>query len=307
MNILVTGANGQLGRCIKDVIDTIGNGHADHYVGEPDYYIFAGHNDLDITDANAVDEFVKKNFINVIINCAAYTNVDKAQTDRDTAYDINAIGPLNLAFAAKSVGAVLIHISTDYVFGGEYDSPLPPMSRNDENFVPAKMDENYYGYSKMIGEHLIEQSGCRYLIFRTSWLYSEYGKNFVKTMHNLHNEGKTPKVVCDQVGSPTYARDLAEFIVHIIKCNNADSRYLSKTGIYNFANKSIATWYDIAKRVCGVEGVVPCETKDFPTTVKRPKYSVLDVSKTEADFGFNIRYWGEAIEQSLYNLNKQSE
>ena len=223
MNILVTGANGQLGEEIRRAVEKIGNGKPDHYAGEPNYYIFTGHKELDITNEGEVTDFVKKNSINVIVNCAAYTNVDKAQTDREAAYNVNAIGPLNLALAAKGVGAVLIHISTDYVFGGKYDSPLPPISQMNQNFVPVEGEKCYYGYSKMIGEHLIELSGCKYIIIRTSWVYSSHHKNFVETMYALRMAGRVAKVVNDQIGSPTSAKDLADFIVHIIENNNSDT------------------------------------------------------------------------------------
>lgn len=304
MNILVTGANGQLGEEIRRAVKKIGNGKPDHYAGDPNYYIFTGHKELDITNEEEVTEFVKRNSINVIVNCAAYTNVDKAQTDREAAYNVNAIGPLNLALAAKGVGAVLIHISTDYVFGGKYDSPLPPISQMNQNFVPVEGEKCYYGYSKMIGERLIELSGCKYIIIRTSWVYSSHHKNFVETMYALRMAGRTAKVVNDQIGSPTSAEDLADFIVHIIENNNSDTRYLSKQGIYNFADKEQTSWYELAKCVFGKEGPVsPCSSDEYPTPVERPKYSVLDTTLTEETFDYKIPVWTESLNRVLDELD----
>ena len=310
MNILVTGAGGQLGKEIRKVVDRIGNGHADHNSSEKNYYIFAGHEDLDITNEDAVAKYVKEHFINVIVNCAAYTNVDKAQTDRDNAYDVNAKGPMNLAIAANLIGAVLIHISTDYVFGGKYDTPIPPMSQMDEGFIPVERDDCFYGFSKLVGEDLIEHSGCKYLIFRTSWLYSPEGKNFVKTMFNRGATNSMSKVVMDQVGSPTSATDLAEFIVRIIERNNAENRYLSKQGIYNFCNGGVASWYDVARAVYEInfrnENLVsPCTSEEFETPVKRPNYSVLDFRKTSETFDEEQKYWLDSLKEVTGVLNAE--
>ena len=310
MNILITGAHGQLGEEIRRAVEKIGNGKPNHHVGEPNYYIFTGHKNLDytkrldITNEEEVTEFVKKNSINVIVNCAAYTNVDKAQTDREAAYDVNALGPMYLALAAKEVGAVLIHISTDYVFGGKYDSPLPPMSQMNQNFVPVEGEKCYYGYSKMIGEDLIEHSGCKYIIIRTSWVYSSHHKNFVSTMYSLSLAGRDVKVVNDQIGSPTSAKDLADFIVHIIEGNNADTRYLSKQGIYNFADKGQTSWYELAKCVFRDKRFVsPCSSDEYPTPVERPKYSVLDTTLTEKVFDYEIPVWTKSLIRVLNELD----
>ena len=310
MNILVTGANGQLGEEIRRIVeDEIGNGKPDHYIGEKNYYIFTGHNELDITDEYATEKFIRDNFINVIVNCAAYTNVDKAQTDRDAAYNVNAIGAMNLALAAKSVGAVLIHISTDYVFGGKYDTPIPPLSQDAPEFIPVDREKNFYGYSKLIGEHLIQTAGCKYIILRTAWVYSSHHKNFVTTMHRLHKAGTHPKVVNDQIGSPTAAFHLAKFIVHIIEDNDADNRYLSKQGIYNFAGNGTASWYDIARQVFGKDAdwVEPCGSSEFPTPVERPKYSVLDVSLTEETFDYGIPRWTSSLIKVLHDIHMEDE
>lgn len=306
MNILVTGANGQLGEEIKRVVNTIGNGEPDHYIGEPNYYIFTGRDELDITNEKDVDEFVRKNFINVIVNCAAYTNVDKAQTDRDAAYNANALGALNLALAAKAVGAVMIQVSTDYVFGGKYNAPLPPMSQMDAGFVPVDRDKCFYGFSKLVGEDLIEHTGCKYLIFRTSWVYSSHHKNFLTTMNLKHNLRNRIKVVDDQIGCPTSARELAKFIVHIIEENNSENRYLSRQGIYNFAGGGFTSWYGFAQEIFGEDQwmVSPCTSEEFPTPVERPKYSVLDTSLTEETFGYKIPNWKDSVHEVLEEVEE---
>ena len=303
MNILITGANGQLGEEIRRAVNKIGNGKPNHFVGDPNYYIFAGHNDLDITDEKETEKFIKDNFISVIVNCAAYTNVDNAQEDRDAAYGANSIGPLNLANAAKNVGAVLIHISTDYVFGGKYSTPIPPMSQMEPGFVPVERDKCYYGFSKLVGEDLVEHSGCKYIIVRTSWVYSSHHKNFVSTMYTFSLMNRPVRVVNDQVGSPTSAKELAKFIVHIIEDNNADTRYLSKQGIYNFAGKGSASWYELAKCVYNYDWLVtPCASNEYPTSVERPKYSVLDVSLIEKEFDYEIPVWTESLVEVLDEL-----
>lgn len=314
MNILVTGCKGQLGQEIKRIVEKNGNGVPNHNVGEPNYYVFVDVDELDITNEQAVLEYVRNNHISVIVNCAAYTNVEKAQTDWDTTYNVNAIGPLNLAFAAKSVGAVLIHISTDYVFGGQRNTPVPPVpvSTDAVNFPDIERDDCYYGYSKNIGEFLIGHAKCKYLIFRTAWLYSEYGHNFVKTMLNRASEGLDSKVVMDQTGSPTYAKDLAEFIYHIIEDCDAENRYLSKTGVYNFTNKGATSWYDFAYTIynnyngTGEEKVSPCMSNEFPSSVIRPNYSVLDTALTEKTFDYKIRNWQTALADAMNNIKQNS-
>ena len=314
MNILVTGSNGQLGTAIKRAVEIMGgNGHPDHDTSEKNYYIFATHGDLDITKAEKVLDFVKENHICVIVNCAAYTNVNGAQDHIDEAYAVNAVGPMNLAIAAKAVGAVLIHISTDYVFGGMYNEPLRPISQKDaEAFVPVRRDDNFYGYSKLVGEDLIEHSGCKYLIFRTSWLYSEYGKNFLTTMYENSSTATRVKVVFDQVGSPTNATDLADFIMHIIQDNTHETRYLSKCGIYNFANIGVASWFDVAHEIFNKVKknehlITPCHSDEFPSPVVRPSYSVLDVTETEKEFDYYPRYWRVAIQDSINALKEKTK
>lgn len=317
MNILVTGAKGQLGCAIRERVEKKGNGHADHFVGEDNHYIFVDIDELDITNEVDVSKFVKNNHINVIVNCAAYTNVEKAQKDRDTAYNVNARGPLNLAFAAADVGAVLIHISTDYVFGGQRNTPVPPVSIGSDpvNFPDIDREDCFYGLSKNVGEHLIQSSKCRYIIIRTAWLYSEYGKNFVKTMADRAISGKKTRVVFDQTGSPTNAGDLADLILHIIEDNNSETRYLSKTGVYNFANKGVASWYDLARTVFEYfvdpleidEIISPCRSSEYPSEVVRPAYSVLDTEKTEREFDCKIRYWADAVRGVLAKVGEEIE
>lgn len=317
MNILVTGANGQLGRAIRKRVEYCGNGHADHFVGEKNHYIFVDVDELDIAKEEDVVKFVKDNHINVIVNCAAYTNVEKAQKDRDTAYNVNSKGPMNLGLAAASIGAVLIHISTDYVFGGQRNTPVPPVEVGSDilEFPDIDRDDCFYGYTKNIGEHLIEQTKCNYIIIRTAWLYSEFGKNFVKTMAERAASMKKTRVVFDQTGSPTNAHDLVGLILHIIEDNNAENRYLSKTGVYNFANKGVASWYDLARAVFSyflcqsdVDNVIsPCRSNEYPSDVIRPAYSVLDTSKTEKTFDYNIRYWSDALDSLLAIIGEEIE
>lgn len=310
MNILVTGADGQLGVEIRKSVNTFGNGAKDHYVGEKNFYIFTGHNDLDITDKYAVESFVEKNFISVIVNCAAYTNVDNAEKENSKSHSTNALGALNLALAAQKVGAVLIHISSDYVFGGFNNTPLQPISQMEKGFVPVDMCDNYYGYTKLVAEDLIEHSGCKYIIIRTSWLYSSHGKNFVRSMYDKCSLGEKVKVVYDQVGSPTSAKDLAGFITSIIERNTSETRYLSKTGIYNYSNKGVTSWYDIAYCIFSVfnlgSNVTPCLSSEWPTTVKRPNYSVFDVSKTEKDFDVDIPNWRTSLFDVISELSNSS-
>ena len=309
MNILVTGAGGQLGLCLRDVVELTGNGKPDHFVGEPNYYIFKNHDELDITDELAVANFVRENHICVIVNCAAYTNVNKAQEDRDNAYNVNALGALNLALAAKENGAVLIHISTDYVHNHMHVTPIKAGSLFDFDIVDR--EQCFYGFSKAMGEDLIENSFCKAIIIRTSWLCSEYGKNFVKTMFERARKGEPSQVVIDQTGCITDARDLAQFIHRIIENNASTSPYLSRCGVYNFASDGVCTWYDVAREVyrqsCG-ENEAMLVTKrltepDEP--VKRPPYSVLDLSETERTFDYKPTYWADAITHILDRIEEK--
>lgn len=287
MNILVTGANGQLGNEIRlasqDAVDN---------------YIFTDVAELDITDAAAVERCADENQIDIIVNCAAYTNVDKAETDEAFAELLNAGAVENLARAMKKRGGVLFHVSTDYVFGGSQGNT--PRCE-DEPANPTGV----YGLTKLHGEQAIERTGCRALIFRTAWLYSEFGKNFVKTMLNLTAERPQLNVVFDQVGTPTYARDLAEAIVSII-----DSRsYEGNEGIYHYSNEGVCSWFDFTKAIAKIAehtdcDIRPCHSDEFPSPVVRPAYSVLDKTKFKQHFGLKIPYWTDSLETCINQLNQ---
>lgn len=285
MNILVTGANGQLGMEMRNVV-----------AGSNDNYMFTDVAELDITDAGAVMDYVKEHAVDVVVNCAAYTNVDKAEDDYATADSINNKAVGYLAVACKTVGATLIHISTDYVFKGDGNVPC----REDWHTDPLGV----YGITKLAGENAIKFSGCNYLIFRTAWLYSPYGNNFVKTMSRLTSERDSLKVVFDQIGTPTYAADLAFVIYKVI-----DARMLDRTGIYHFSNEGVCSWYDFAKEICEMSGntcdIQPCHSDEFPSKVKRPHYSVLDKTKLKTVFGFVVPYWKDSLGKCIDRLNRQ--
>ena len=250
---------------------------------------------LDITDREAVASIVRDNSVGLIVNCAAYTNVNKAEEEEGLAYRINAQAPGILADAAKDAGAVLIHISTDYVFDGtgyvpyHEDMPAAPLSA--------------YGRTKLAGEKAIVDSGCRYMIFRTAWLYSSFGGNFVQTMYEKTAAEPVVRVVSDQVGTPTYAQDLADVLAGII-----DAGMLDKTGIYHFTNEGVCSWYDFAKEICDMSGhlcdVLPCRTSDYPTKVKRPHYSVLDKTKVKETFGIEIPHWKDSLAFCLRQIQE---
>lgn len=287
MNILVTGANGQLGNCMRNAAKD-----------SQDNYIFTDVAELDITDAKAVADMVKDNDIKVIVNCAAYTNVDKAETDIVLAEKLNAVAVDNLAQAIKANDGTLIHISTDYVFGGEpYNTPC----REDQRGTPTGI----YGLTKLHGEQAIEASGCKALIFRTAWLYSEYGRNFVKTMLNLTSTKPELKVVFDQAGTPTYAQDLADAIHYIIENRKMDGN----EGIYHYSNEGVCSWFDFTKAIAEIAGntscdIQPCHSDEFPSPVKRPAYSVLDKTKFKTTFGLSVPYWTESLKTCINNIDK---
>ncbi|THG47945.1 dTDP-4-dehydrorhamnose reductase [Bacteroidales bacterium] len=290
MNILVTGGNGQLGNCLRNAAR-----------GSDDNYIFtdvAGDDvvRLDITDADAVSRMVRENDVNVIVNCAAYTNVDKAEDDAELAELLNATAVRNLAEAVKANDGTLIHISTDYVFGKEpYNVPC----REDQKGTPTGV----YCMTKLHGEQAIAESGCRALIFRTAWLYSEYGRNFVKTMLNLTATKPELKVVFDQVGTPTYAQDLADAIYRII-----DGRMMAgNEGTYHYSNEGVCSWFDFTKMIAEYAGnrgcdVQPCHSDEFPSKVVRPSYSVLDKTKFKETFGMGVPYWTDSLRRCIGNL-----
>ena len=285
MNILVTGANGQLGREMQRLGAV-----------SPNNYIFTDVEQLDITNADAVMYVAKHYSIDAIINCAAYTNVDKAENDEAAAELINATAVGNLARAMKEVDGTLFHISTDYVFGREGNTP-----RTEE--MPLE-PLGVYGRTKLNGEMAIAESGCKALIFRTSWLYSEFGNNFLKTMLRLTAEKETLNVVFDQVGTPTYAGDLALAIFSIIEAGV----YSGNEGTYHFSNEGVCSWYDFAVEIANAAGntscrITPCHSSEFPSPVTRPSYSVLDKTKIKETFDIDIPYWKESMEYCIKRIN----
>lgn len=286
MNILVTGANGQLGTHMRLLAPS-----SNHK------WFFTDVAELDITSAEAVDSFVDANAVSLIVNCAAYTNVDRAESEEDIALRINADAVRNLAEAMKRVDGVLVHISTDYVFGGNLNNT--PCTE-DEPVNPT----GAYGRTKLAGEQAA--AICRHLIFRTAWLYSEYGKNFLLTMLNLTATKPELKVVFDQVGTPTYAGDLARAIFDIVE----NGTYVNHEGIYNFSNEGVCSWFDFAKEIARQSGhaacrISPCHSDEFPSPVKRPAYSVLDKTKYKSTFRAEIPYWTDSLTTCLNNINKK--
>ena len=320
MTILVTGANGQLGNEMRIVTK-----------GSKDRYIFTDVCDehpesiemlhklsgddidisttkLDITNLDAILAMVKEYDVKVIVNCAAWTNVDEAEDPEkyELVEKLNAKAPENLAVAMKKVGGVLVHISTDYVFGGDpYNTPC----KEDQKGTPTGV----YGLTKLHGEQYIQKTGANYLIIRTAWLYSEFGKNFVKTMLNLTATKPQLKVVFDQVGTPTYARDLADAILVTIDAYKAESLTLNpepftKNGIYHFSNEGVCSWYDLAKMTAEYSGntacdILPCHSDEFPSKVKRPAFSVLDKSKVKEKYGLKVPYWTNSLKVVIENIS----
>ena len=297
MNILITGANGQLGNCMRNAVEKATK-NAERKT--QDTYIFTDVAELDITDAEAVAKMVKDNDVKVIVNCAAYTNVDKAETDEDFAELLNAKAVRNLADAVKANDGTLIHVSTDYVFGGSLGNT--PRTE-DEPANPTGV----YGVTKLHGEQQIADSGVKALIFRTAWLYSEYGRNFVKTMLSLTSSKPKLNVVFDQVGTPTYAQDLADAIFHIIESRRMDGN----EGIYHYSNEGVCSWYDFTKMIAEIAGnsgcdVRPCHSDEFPSPVTRPSYSVLDKTKVKETFGMVVPYWTDSLKKCIQNINNHA-
>ena len=306
MNILITGANGQLGNEMRIVKKD-----------SQDRYIFTDVVEaegqettiLDITDLDAIRRIVADNDVRVIVNCAAWTNVDGAEASEK--YDIvellNAKAPENLAIAMKEVNGLLVHISTDYVFGGDpYNTPC----KEEQTGTPTGV----YGLTKLHGEQKIQAVGCDYVILRTSWLYSEFGKNFVKTMLHLTATKPQLKVVFDQVGTPTYAYDLAQAISVLLEdykkeyfnCQLPTVNY-SKIGVYHYSNEGVCSWYDFTKMIAEIAGntscdIQPCHSDEFPSPVKRPAYSVLDKTKVKETFGVKVPYWTDSLRKCMANL-----
>ena len=318
MTILVTGANGQLGNEMRIVTK-----------GSKDKYIFTDVCDeqpeslamlqklagedvdtstmkLDITSLDDIRAMVKQHDVKAIVNCAAWTNVDGAEDPEkyELVELLNAKAPENLAMAMKEVGGLLVHISTDYVFGGDpYNTPC----REDQQGTPTGV----YGLTKLHGEQAIQRVGCRSVIIRTAWLYSEFGKNFVKTMLRLTAEKPSLKVVFDQVGTPTYARDLAEAIVAVISSPSFSviPSEASVSQTYHFSNEGVCSWYDFTKTIAEYAGqtacdIQPCHSTEFPSPVKRPAYSVLDKTKIKTTFGLRIPYWTDSLKECLKNLSQ---
>ena len=337
MNILVTGANGQLGNEMR----IVAKGSKDRYIftdvcdEHPEsiemLHKLAGDNvdtsttKLDITNLDAIRKMVQENDVKVIVNCAAWTNVDGAEDPEkyELVEMLNAKAPENLAIAMKEVNGLLVHISTDYVFGGDpYNTPC----KEEQKGTPTGI----YGMTKLHGEENIQKSGVNYIILRTAWLYSEFGKNFVKTMLNLTSTRPQLKVVFDQVGTPTYAYDLAQAIVTILDdykksiTDNLSLMSYAKSGVYHFSNEGVCSWYDFTKMIQQIalelgyyeslpkqgdlEGhcdILPCHSNEFPSPVKRPAYSVLDKTKVKQTFGFSIPYWTVSLRKCISNLQNQ--
>ena len=285
MNILVTGANGQLGNEMRIVSR-----------GSADNYIFTDVAELDITDLEAVRCMVAEKNVKAIVNCAAYTNVDKAEEDVEFCELLNAKAVENLAVAMKEVDGLLVHVSTDYVFGGDpYNTPCT----EDKKGTPTGV----YGLSKLHGEQNIQIVGCHHLILRTAWLYSEFGKNFVKTMLALTASKPQLKVVFDQVGTPTYAYDLAAAIFDILE----NRKYDGNDGIYHYSNEGVCSWYDFTKMIAEYAGnrdcdIQPCHSNEFPSKVVRPAYSVLDKTKIKNTFGLSVPYWTDSLKRCLATM-----
>ena len=293
MNILVTGANGQLGNEMQLVSK----------LSKTDNYTFTdvceGYQKLDITNLDEIRRVVAEGNIQCIINCAAWTNVDKAETAGPIVETLNATAPGYLAQAMKEVGGLLVHISTDYVFGGDpYNTPC----REEQKGTPTGV----YGLTKLHGEQLIEASGANPIIIRTAWLYSEFGHNFVKTMMQLTATKPQLKVVFDQTGTPTYAGDLAQAIFDIVE----GRKFENHSGVYHFSNEGVTSWYDFTKKIAELAGntacdIQPCHSDEFPSPVKRPAYSVLDKTKIKQTFGTNVPYWEDSLKKCVAALLKQ--
>ena len=284
ITVLVTGANGQLGREMRRAA-----------AGSADRYVFTDVAERDIADADAVGRTVREEKADVIVNCAAYTNVERAEEDEARADLLNHKAAAYLAAAAKETGATLIHVSTDYVFDGTGHRPYTE--------AMATSPLGAYGRTKLAGEEAVKASGCRYLILRTAWLYSEYGRNFLRTMLRLTEEKEVLRVVFDQTGTPTYAGDLAEAIFDIVE----HRKYEGREGIYHFSDEGVCSWYDFATEIAAAAGhdscrIIPCHTSEFPTKAARPAYSVLDKSKIKETFGLEIPHWRESMLYCLKNM-----
>lgn len=300
MNILVTGANGQLGNEMRIIANN-----------STDKYIFTDVNQvegietiyLDITDFESIRKLVSEKEVKVIVNCAAWTNVDACETDEklaSLAEKLNAEAPKYLAMAMKEVGGLLIHVSTDYVFGQEpYNTPCNPEQKGTPTGI--------YGATKKQGEENILASGCNHIILRTAWLYSEFGKNFCKTMLNLTATKPQLKVVFDQCGTPTYAYDLASAVYDII----TNRKYEGNNGIYHYSNEGVTSWYDFTQMIAKIAGHTDCDiqscySSEYPSPVKRPAYSVLDKKTFKDTFDIKVPYWVDSLEVCIRNIKNQN-
>lgn len=284
-NILITGASGQLAMEIKQEL----NGSVSNN------YIFKEKTELDITNIEKLDSFFEKNEIHLVVNCAAYTNVNGSEIDKESANLINHLAVKNIAEVCTKHKAACIHLSTDYVFSGEKNTPY----KETDPTSPL----GAYGQTKLLGESALQHSDIDFIILRTSWLYSAFGNNFVKNILRISKEKKELKVVFDQVGTPTYAKDLARFIIYIIE----NDLYIGKQDVYHFSNEGVCSWYDFAIEILKLSGssckVIPCLSYEFPTPAARPAYSVLDKSKLKADFNYTIPYWKDSLEFLMKNYH----
>lgn len=286
-NILVTGTNGQLGSALRA-----------RTIGSTDHWIFTDLAELDITDRQAVHRCLAEHQIDVVVNCAAYTNVEHAEEDKAEAERLNCTAAGILAAAAAETDATLIHISTDYVFAGTAHLPYRELDPVGPQCV--------YGRTKLAGEQAVAASGAKHLIIRTAWLYSQTGSNFVKTMRHLTASRETLDVVFDQIGTPTYAGDLADTLMHIVR----EGLYTGNEGTYHFSNEGVCSWYDFACEIARLSGhdrcqIRPCHTSEFPTKAARPAYSVLDKTKIKATFGIHIPHWRESLVHCIEKLKQQ--
>ena len=283
MTILVTGGNGQLGTALR-----LASAESCHR------FVFTDVEELDITSGEAVATFFEREKVDVVVNCAAYTAVDLAEENEQQADLLNHKAVALLAETCVRHNATLIHISTDYIFSGDADAPYT------EEVAPAPI--NTYGRTKLAGERTVVESGCRHIILRTAWLYSEFGRNFFKTMQSLTATREEVRVVADQIGTPTYAGDLAAAITYII-----NSEQLDRCGIYHYSNEGVCSWYDFACEIARLSGhtdckVTPCTTEEYPTKAQRPRYSVLDKSKFVSTFGITIPEWHEALKHCIAKM-----
>ena len=285
MKVLITGSNGQLGSEILQLVDKY-----DHFE-----FIFKDLPDLDICDEKAINDFIKVQNIGVVINCAAYTAVDKAEKDNEAAELVNSVGVSNIVKALEKIKSKLIHISTDYVFNGNNSEPY----KESDPVSPIGV----YAETKRAGELAVINSDIDAIVIRTSWLYSAYGNNFVKTMLRLGREKESLNIISDQIGTPTHAKDLAKTCLDIL---SKSERLSKKRKIYHYSNEGVASWYDFAISIMDLARlnckVKPIETKDYPTLAKRPHYSVLNKAKIKEDFKVEIPHWRESLKECLNRL-----